>query len=708
MLLLALAVASPPSRGVWAADRTGRGLLLLYVDVDVVVGGGRVRAWRRALLHDCLPLLAALFGYATLRGCTHAGSGTLHFGHNRDFDSCGHAAPRRRTGRGSVAQHSTAQHSTARRAEGARVRGTAAGQPRAGGRRRLWRGVTVLAAAAALLLVSAPGASAHPLGNFTVNHYDGLRLYTDHVTDNGVEDVAEIPTLQRQGLIDTDGNGRLSDAERAAYAGRQCQAMARAVSVVVGGRRVVFAVTSSSYVERPGAIHLSAARLECDLSGPIRVSGRTGVQVDSSWDGAGVGWHEVTAVGDGVALDRSPFQASSISRELRSYPNNLLSSPLDVRSGSFDVTPGAGSSTYQAARHLPVAGFLVRKLNGLATAFNDTVGAKHLTLGVGLLAIVLSVLLGAGHAFLPGHGKTIMAAYLVGRRGRLRDVVTVGATVTITHTAGVLLLGLAISTTSAFAPTAAEQYLGVVSGLIVALVGVGLLVSALRRRRTPGVAGALRGAPHVGEVVQELHLDAADAVPAGAVLRAEGGGDVAVLAPAHPHEHPRPHPHPHPHNHGASDAGHDHAAHDHAADDHAAHDHGAHDHGAGSHTHGFGRRHSHTPSEGGFSRGGLVGLGVAGGLVPSPSALLVLLAATALGRTVFGVVLVLGYGLGMAGALSAAGLLLVKLRGRLDRYADSPRLARADRLLAALPVLTALLVLAVGSGLVLRALGGTV
>jgi len=584
------------------------------------------------------------------------------------------------------------------------VRGTAARQPRAAIRRRLWRGVTVLAAAAALLLVSAPAASAHPLGNFTVNHYDGLHLYTDHASDHAVEDVAEIPTLQRQGLIDTDGHGRLSDAERAAYAGRQCQAMARAVSVVVGGRRVVFAVTSSSYVERPGAIHLSAARLECDLSGPIRVSGRTGVQVDSSWDGAGVGWHEVTAVGDGVALDHSPFQASSISRELRSYPNNLLSSPLDVRSGSFEVTPGAGSSTYQAARHLPVAGFLVRKLNGLATAFNDTVGAKHLTVGVGLLAVVLSVLLGAGHAFLPGHGKTIMAAYLVGRRGRLRDVVTVGATVTITHTAGVLLLGLAISTTSAFAPTAAEQYLGVVSGLIVAGVGVGLLVSALRRRRSAGVAGVLRRAPVVGQVVQELHLDAADAVPAGAVLRAEGGGDVAVLAPAQPHEHP----HPHRHDHEPSDAAHDHAAPDHGPHDHAAHDHGAHDHGAGAHTHGFGRKHSHAPPEGGFSRGGLVGLGFAGGLVPSPSALLVLLAATALGRTVFGVVLVLGYGLGMAGALSAAGLLLVKLRGRLDRYADSPRLARADKLLAALPVLTALLVLAVGSGLVLRALGGTV
>jgi len=600
------------------------------------------------------------------------------------------------------------------------VRGTEA-RPSRPRRRRLWRGLGVLAAASALVLVTAPGASAHPLGNFTVNHYDGLHLYADHVSDHAVEDVAEIPTLQRQGLIDTDGNGRLSDAERASYAGRQCRDMARAVSVVVGGRRVPLSVTASSYAERPGAIHLTAARLECDLAGPVEVSGKALVQVESSWDGAGVGWHEITAVGSGVTLDRSPFQARSISDELRSYPNNLLSSPVDVRSGTFDVTPGAGTSTYQAAKDLPVAGFLVRKLNGLATAFNDTVGTKHLTVGVGLLAVVLSVLLGAGHAFLPGHGKTIMAAYLVGRRGRLRDVVTVGATVTITHTAGVLLLGLAISTTSAFAPTAAEQYLGIVSGLIVAGVGVGLLVSALRRRRRPGVAGALRVAPDVGEVVQELHLDDRGAAPAAAVLRAEGGGDVAVLAPArsHPHEHPHPHPH-------EQDRSHEHAPHDHAPHGHdhrhdappvgGGHDHphgtppvaGGHDHGPGGHSHGLGRRHSHSPGEGGFSRGGLVGLGVAGGLVPSPSALLVLLAATALGRTVFGVVLVLGYGLGMAAALSAAGLLLVKLRGRLDRYADSPRLARMEKVLAALPVLTALLVFAVGAGLVLRAIGGTV
>ena len=563
--------------------------------------------------------------------------------------------------------------------------------------RRLVSTLVLTAAAAALGVGLAPVASAHPLGNLTVNHYDGLHLYADHLTDAAVEDVAELPTLQRKPSIDTSGDGRLSGPERTTYAGTQCRAMARALSIVVGGERVAMTVARSSYVERPGVISLTVGRLECDLTGRVDLSSKATVQVDSPWDGDGIGWHEITAVATGVSLQGSPFPARSISDELRRYPNNLLSSPLDVRSGTVTTEPGAGSSTYRIAKDLPVAGVLVRQLNRLATTFNDVVGSKHLTVGVGLLAVLLSVLLGAGHAFLPGHGKTIMAAYLVGRRGRLRDVVTVGATVTITHTAGVLLLGLAISTTASFAPTQAEQYLGVVSGLIVAGVGVGLLVAAVRKRRRVGVATALRAAPEVDEMVAELQLDSA-VVPAARLVAGGGPGDVALLAPAHPG-----------HDHGA----HDHHAHDDGAprDDGAPHDHGGHDHGTADHRHGlFGRghAHSHAPSDGGFSKGGLVGLGIAGGLVPSPSALLVLLAATALGRTVFGVVLVLGYGLGMAGALSLAGLLLVRLRGRLDRFAGSPRLARAERLLALLPVLTALLVLAVGVGLTLRAIGGTV
>jgi len=169
----------------------------------------------------------------------------------------------------------------------------------------------VAAACTALLLASAPGASAHPLGNATVNHFDGLTLYPDHVVDQAVEDVAEIPTFQRQAAIDTDGNGQLSGIERASYAARQCADMARAVSIVVAGTRVPLTVTTSSYVERPGAIQLKAARLDCQLSGPVTLSGPATVQVDSSWDGAGIGWHEITAVGSGARRSRPAASAPS-------------------------------------------------------------------------------------------------------------------------------------------------------------------------------------------------------------------------------------------------------------------------------------------------------------------------------------------------------------------------------------------------------------
>jgi hypothetical protein len=64
---------------------------------------------------------------------------------------------------------------------------------------------------------------------------------------------------------------------------------------------------------------------------------------------------------------------------------------------------------------------------------------------------------------------------------------------------------------------------------------------------------------------------------------------------------------------------------------------------------------------------------------------------------VFGVVLVLGYGLGMAGALTAAGLLLVSLRNRLVRLTLGRRVTRDSGLLRLMPVLTALLALVVGA-----------
>jgi ABC-type nickel/cobalt efflux system permease component RcnA len=500
-------------------------------------------------------------------------------------------------------------------------------------------------------LASAPSAGAHPLGNATVNHYDGLRLSPDRIQDLAVEDVAEIPTLQRKPLIDGNGDGRLSPAERAAYAGRQCASLAATVALTVGRDRLRLRVTSAEYGERPGAIDLSIGRLVCRLTAAADLSRPTPVAIDDEWDGAGIGWHELTAVGDGVSLRDSPVPARSISDALLHYPNDLLSSPLDQRSARIPVVPGDGASSYAGGHGVPSAGAVTRLLDHLATTFNGLVGRRHLTLGVGLLALLLAMLLGAGHAFLPGHGKTIMAAYLVGKRGRLRDVVTVGGTVTLTHTAGVLVIGLLLSLSATLAPTVVEQDLAVVSGLVVAGVGLWLLIGAVRRSTAR---------PTVDDELAALAVMRPEEAPA-ALARAG--------TPAAPHDHGHhAHHHGHDHHHGG------------AAD----------------------------PPTRGVSRKGLVGLGVAGGLVPSPSALLVLLAAVALGRTVFGIVLVLGYGVGMAIALTAAGLLLVRLRGRIGSLLSRGRLRGVDRVVRALPVLTALLVLVVGVGLVLSALGGSV
>jgi ABC-type nickel/cobalt efflux system permease component RcnA len=283
-------------------------------------------------------------------------------------------------------------------------------------------------------------------------------------------------------------------------------------------------------------------------------------------------------------------------------------------------------------------------LAGAERWLEDAVGGRRLTPLVGLLAVLLALTLGAAHAALPGHGKTVMAAYLAGRRGRARDAVAVGATVTLTHTGGVLALGLLLTTVAGIAGEAVLGWLGFASGALVAAIGVGALVSTVRRGRRRVLA-------------QHHHHDHA---------QEEGHSD----APGHAHDNEHNHSHTPGHGHG------------HTPTPGRAHDH---DHGH-SHDHGPGKW-------------GIAGLGIAGGLVPSPSALIVLLGAIALGRTTFGIVLVIAYGVGMAATLTAAGLLLIRLRDRLEG-----RFRFAARWRTAAPPVTAVLIVVVGLGLAGRAL----
>lgn len=497
------------------------------------------------------------------------------------------------------------------------------------------RRALALAAFAAVIVVSvatAAPAAAHPLGNFTVNHYDGLRVEASRIVDDAVVDWAEIPTTQLAPSVDADRDGRTTPTERADYAIRQCAELAGALDLTVDGTASVLRPERSSFEYRRGVAGLETARLSCRLVADADLEGGGTVVFRDGFEAGRVGWREITATAEGVHFSRSSVPERSVSDQLRRYPDDLLASPLDVRQATLAVEPGPGESAGKPGGiTLAAPGVAERTVGRLTARFNDLVGRKDLTVGVGLLAVALSMLLGASHAILPGHGKTVMAAYLAGRQGSARDAVLVGATVTVTHTAGVLVLGVALSLSASLAGDAVLGWLGVVSGALVVAVGAGLLSSAARDRHASGPG----------------HL-------------------------AH-------------HSHGGP--GHTHAP---GGDDQVHH----HD-------------HEHAPVRR-VGRRGLVGMGVAGGLVPSPSALVVLLAAIALGRTAFGVLLVLAYGLGMAATLTVAGLVLVRLRDRLGRRSGArwrPVAWVTSRWAGAVPFATAGLVIVVGVGLAARSLG---
>ncbi|MDX6361920.1 MAG: nickel/cobalt transporter (NicO) family protein, partial [Streptomyces sp.] len=491
-------------------------------------------------------------------------------------------------------------------------------------RRAVSCGAAVLVGTCALVLLPAGTASAHPLGNFTVNRYDGLVAAADRLRVDHVEDLAEIPATQAGPDIKRLGMER--------WARQRCTTAARDSRVTVDGHDVALTVGTSLARVRPGQAGLDTLRVECRLTAPLS-EGAESVRFHAAVD-SGPGWREITARGDRMTLTASDVPRTSVSRRLTSYPKELLSSPSDTASASLRIRPG-GPALGEEDRDAPAASVLPRGADRWTRALDDLVARHDLTLGFASLALVIAVGLGALHALAPGHGKTLMAATAAARgRATLRDVLPLAASVTVTHTLGVVALGLLVTAGSAAAPSVIA-WLGLASGILVTLAGASLVRRAWRHRAHPHGHSHEPGHSH-----SHGHEDA----------HSHGHADA--------HGHPDAHDHDHAH-------GHDHA-HSHAGahhEDRAPEPAGAHSHGGFTHT------HPTSPT----LRGTIL-LGFAGGLVPSPSAVVVLVGAAALGQAWFGLLLVLAYGVGLALTLTAAGFAVVRLGGGMARLlAGRPR-----------------------------------
>ncbi|EFH28500.1 hypothetical protein, partial [Streptomyces sviceus] len=341
--------------------------------------------------------------------------------------------------------------------------------------RRLFASLTaVLTAACALALLPSSSASAHPLGNFTVNRYDGLVAAPGLLRIDHVEDLAEIPATQAKPDID-----RLGMTE---WAAQRCRKAAEGGKVTVDGRAVALGVKTSHARVRPGQAGLDTLRVECRLTAPLPEDATVTLGFHSAGTDSGPGWREITARGDRTTLTKSDVPAKSASDELTTYPKELLSSPADTVTASLRVRPG-GPALSEERPAAPAASVLPRGADRWTRALDSLVARHDLTVGFAALALLIAVVLGAMHALAPGHGKTLMAAVAAARggRARMKDVLPLAASVTVTHTLGVVALGLLVTAGSAAAPSVIA-WLGIASGLMVTAAGVTLLRRALRTR----------------------------------------------------------------------------------------------------------------------------------------------------------------------------------------------------------------------------------
>ena len=359
----------------------------------------------------------------------------------------------------------------------------------------------LVAAALALAALLPATAHAHPLGNFTVNQYTRLDVARSDVSVTYVLDMAEIPTFQRRSVVDGDHDGRISLAEAARESRRLVAIVAPHLRLTADGRRVRLVLERARVTFPHGQGGLATTRLDARFraAGLAPGSAAHTLRLANSYATDRVGWRELlVARGDGVEVRSTDAAVTDRTRALTHYPTDLLHSPPDMRSETSVVARGAGGLAVQAipARDVaaPGAASGSARSDGGFVALIENGG--DLTLVGALVALALALGFGMVHALTPGHGKTMVAAYLAGTRGSARHALILGGTVTVTHTAGVFALGIVTLSLSQFiVPDQLYPWLNLASGVMVVGIGAFAIRDRLRRRRRTARARRAAAAP---------------------------------------------------------------------------------------------------------------------------------------------------------------------------------------------------------------------
>ena len=447
------------------------------------------------------------------------------------------------------------------------------------------------------------------MGNFSVSHYTRLDVSRKGVDVTYVLDLAETPTYQL--LRDWKLDARSPQEALEAKTAEHVRAWMSGLDFRSNGERVEPELVRSGIHLADGANDLHVAR----ITSVLHLSSVQGaLDFEDHNFPLRSGWKEIVIrAEDGAAILTASHGDSDRSNELTRYPADPMNTPpQDLRATvQWNDGPKAVSKIVPIEQPAPVP--MQSEVTGQpeTTGRGDylsrLLGKKDIGIGLMLIGIAVAFGFGAVHALSPGHGKTIVAAYLVGSRGTMGHAAFLGAMVTFTHTISVFALGLATLFLSKYVvPQKIIPWLGAISGLSIVAVGARLFFKRLHKLR-----------------------------------------------------HDRHHQHHHHHHH--------------------------HDHEHGLHT------HTHVP-ERDVTLGSLIALGASGGLVPCPSALVLLLSSVALGHVGFGLILLVAFSLGLAGVLMAIGMLVLYAK----HWLPDPVSASQHRAFRLVPIVSAAVIVCLG------------